>query len=145
MQPGYSESCVCSPTHSCERDPFSKSGLGVGHKDWFERAASGLKQKWDCCQAEDDFEEGDVMDWLEDDEMMRQWEGASKEEEKITVRKLEDTCLQVEGVQKVLELSVSQVARRRTRNVRQQAGLQERWRQTRVQRNRRNSAMEVHQ
>ena len=26
------------------------------------------------------------MDWLEDDEMMRPWEGVSKQEEKITVR-----------------------------------------------------------
>ena len=41
-------------------DPFSKSGLGVGRKDWLEGAASVLNQKWDCSQAEDDFEEGDV-------------------------------------------------------------------------------------
>ena len=29
-----------------------------------------MKQRWDCFQAEDDFEEGDVI--LENDEMMRQ-------------------------------------------------------------------------
>ena len=49
------------------------------------------------------------MDRLEDDEMMNQWEDVSKEEEKITVRKMEGKRLQVEGVQKVLEFLVSQV------------------------------------
>ena len=34
------------------------------------------------------------MGWLEDDEMMRQWEDASKEE--ITVRKMKGWRLQVE-------------------------------------------------
>ena len=50
------------------------------------------------------------MDWLEDDEMRRQWKDVIKEEEKITARKLEGKSLQVEGAQKVPELSVSQVA-----------------------------------
>ena len=27
------------------------------------------------------LEEGDVMDWLEDDEMMKEWEEVSKDEE----------------------------------------------------------------
>ena len=49
------------------------------------------------------------MDWLEDDEMTRQWEDVSKEEEKITVRKMEGRSLQVEGAHKALELLVSQV------------------------------------
>ena len=50
------------------------------------------------------------MGWLEDDEMMRQWEDVTnEEEEKITVRKIEGRRLQVEGVQKVLELPVTQV------------------------------------
>ena len=90
-------------------DPFSKSELGVGQKDGLEGTASGWKGKWDCTQAEDDFDEGDVMYWLEDDEMMRQWEDVSKEEENITVRKMEGRSLQVEGVQKVPELLMSQV------------------------------------
>ena len=38
-----------------------------------------LKQKWYCSQVEKDFGEGDVMDWYQDDEMMRQWEETSKE------------------------------------------------------------------
>ena len=28
-----------------------------------------VRQKWDCPQIEDSFEEGDVMDWYEDDEI----------------------------------------------------------------------------
>ena len=71
-----------------------KSGLQVGHKDWLEGAASGLKQKWDCSPVEDEFE-GNVMDWLEDDEVMKQWEDVSKEEEKITVSKMEGKILQL--------------------------------------------------
>ena len=49
------------------------------------------------------------MDWLEVDEMMRQREEVSKEEEKITVRKMEGRSLQLEGVQKAPEILVSQV------------------------------------
>ena len=49
------------------------------------------------------------MDWFEDEEMMRQWEDARKEEEKITMRKMEGKSLQVEGVQTAPELPVSQV------------------------------------
>ena len=63
------------------RHLFSKYELGgFGQKGWLE-GASDLRQKWDCSQIEDDFAEGDVMEWLEDDEMMKQWSG-SKEEEK---------------------------------------------------------------
>ena len=85
-----------------------------------EGTALGLKQKWYCSQVEDDFQEGHAMDWLEDDEMMKQWEDVSNEEEKITVRKMEGKRLQVEGVQKVPELlalrqkSVSRIPRRRS-------------------------------
>ena len=50
-----------------------------------------------------------MTDWLEDDEMMKQWEVVSKEEKKITVRKIEGKSLQVERVQKVPELLMSQV------------------------------------
>ena len=35
------------------------------------------------------------MDWLEDAEMMRQWEEVSKEEKKIAARKMEGRSLQV--------------------------------------------------
>ena len=55
--------------------------LGVGQKDWLEGTASGFEHKCDCSQLEDDFEEGDVMDWLEGDEMMQHWEDVSKEAE----------------------------------------------------------------
>ena len=37
--------------------------------------------------AQEDFEEGDAMNWLEDDEMMRQWEEVSKEEGETTGKK----------------------------------------------------------
>ena len=36
------------------RDPFSRSELRVGQKDLLEGTSSGLKEKWDCSQAEDD-------------------------------------------------------------------------------------------
>ena len=49
------------------------------------------------------------MDWYEDDEMMRPWEEVSKEEEKIVKRKMEGNGLQTDGVQRVPELTVSQV------------------------------------
>ena len=48
------------------------------------------------------------MDWLEDDEMMRQWEEVSKEEEKITLRRNEGRGIKTERVQHVPELMVSQ-------------------------------------
>ena len=35
--------------------------------------ALGMKQEWDCSQVQDECEEGDVMDWLEDDEMMMRY------------------------------------------------------------------------
>ena len=54
------------------RDPFCNSELRGGQREWLEGTASGLKQSWDCSKAEVDVEEGDVMDWLEDDDMMRQ-------------------------------------------------------------------------
>ena len=44
----------------------------------------GLKQKWDCSQVEEEFGEGGVKDWSEDDGMMKQCEDGSKDEEKIT-------------------------------------------------------------
>ena len=50
------------------------------------------------------------MDWLEDDEMMRQWEAVSKEEEKMTVRMMEGRNLRVKEVQNAPELLISQVS-----------------------------------
>ena len=46
-----------------------------------------MDQSWCCSQIEDESEERDAMDRLQDDEMMRQWEEVSKEEEKITLRR----------------------------------------------------------
>ena len=54
-------------------------------------------------QVEDGYEAGDVMDLLEDDEMMRQSDAVSMEEENIIVRKMKGRSLQVEGVQKMSE------------------------------------------
>ena len=116
---------------------YSKSELGVVWKDWLEGNASGFKQKWNCSQAEDDIEE--QMDWLENGEMMKQWEDVGKEEEKITVRKMEGRSSQVDGVQKAPQLLVSQVFNKgkgsRDGGERKQAG---------VKRNGRNGAMEEH-
>ena len=64
---------MCSPKHQGRRRVlFCNSELRVGQKDWLEGTASVLKQNWACSKVEDDVEEGDVMDWLEDDDMMRQ-------------------------------------------------------------------------
>ena len=38
---------------------------------------------------ENELEERDAMDWLVDDEMVRQWRGVCKEEEEITVKRSE--------------------------------------------------------
>ena len=32
-----------------------------------------MGQKWDCSQNEDSVEEGNAMDWNEDDELRKQW------------------------------------------------------------------------
>ena len=47
------------------------------------------------------------MDWVMNDEMMRQWEGVSKDEEEITVKRREGGKLQVEKVQRAPELVVA--------------------------------------
>ena len=73
----YSESSVCRPRHK-------------GRK-------SGPR---DCSQVEDDFKEAVVMDWCEDDEMMKQWEDVSNEEEEIAVRNMEGKRSQVEWCKK---------------------------------------------
>ena len=38
-----------------------------------------LGQSWDCSQIEDELGERDAMDWLMNDEVMRQWDEVSKE------------------------------------------------------------------
>ena len=45
-----------------------------------EETRGSVGQSWDRSQVEDDLEEGDAMDWLKEDEMMRQWEEVSKED-----------------------------------------------------------------
>ena len=47
------------------------------------------------------------MDWHEDDEMMRQWEEVTKEEEKFVKRKTEGNGLQINGVHRAPQLVVS--------------------------------------
>ena len=44
------------------------------------------------------------MAWLEDDEMMKQWEEVSKEEEKTTLRRNDGRDITSERMQNVLEL-----------------------------------------
>ena len=60
-------------------------------------------------QVEEGQKEGDEMDWLADDEMMRQWEA-----EGDNVYENEGRGTGVEGVQHVLELMVSQAQMRRS-------------------------------
>ena len=48
-----------------------------------------MSQGWGCSQVEDVLEEGDAMDWLEDDETLRHWEEVSNEEQKITLKRRE--------------------------------------------------------
>ena len=64
-------------------DPFGESELEVGQKGLSEGFVLCWKLNWDCSRDENNLEEGDAMDWLEDDEMMKQWEEVSKDEEKI--------------------------------------------------------------
>ena len=54
----------------------------------------------------DELEERDAMDWLEDEEMMRQWAEVSKEEEKKMLRRNEGRKYKAEGVQYVPEVMV---------------------------------------
>ena len=48
------------------------------------------------------------MGWLEDDEMVKHWEDVRKEEEKITMRKMDGRSLQVEGVKQAPEFPIPQ-------------------------------------
>ena len=57
---------------------------------------------------EDESDKRDAMDWLVDDEILRQWEEGSKEEEKITVKRHEGRQSTVERVQSEPELVVAQ-------------------------------------
>ena len=50
----------------------------VGLKEWLEGTASGLKQDWESSQVEGGFEEGDALEWYEDEEMMRQMGGCQQ-------------------------------------------------------------------
>ena len=53
-------------------DSFKKYEIGVGRRDDLKAIDQSLKQKWDCSQVEEDSGEGYVMDWSEDDEVVRQ-------------------------------------------------------------------------
>ena len=55
------------------------------------------------------FEEGDGMDWYEDDEMRKQWEEVSRGEEKIRQRKIERNALHIEAMQRAPALVASQL------------------------------------
>ena len=53
------------------------------------------------------------MGWLEDDEMVKHWEDVRKEEEKITMRKMDGRSLQVEGVKQAPEFPIPQAFKTR--------------------------------
>ena len=90
-----------------------------------KRIDQSLKQKLDCSQIEEHFGEGYVMDWYEDDEMVRHWEEISKEEEKIAKGKMDGKSLQVEGAHRAPELLVSQVLKKERCKIRRRR--QVRW------------------
>ena len=62
---------------------------------------------------EGESEERDAMDWLEDDEMVKPWEGVSKEEEHITMRYEGRGLRTGKCAKSVPELKVSQAQMRR--------------------------------
>ena len=72
--------CVAQGTMAGEILSLSlslKSGRRVCRKD-LRRAGNCIGI---CREMKNNLEEGDVMDWLEDDEMMKEWEEVSKDEE----------------------------------------------------------------
>ena len=68
---------------------------------------------------QDHLEEGDAIDWLEDDELMRHWAQVSKEEEKIKVRRSAGRNIKFEGVHNVLEQMVSQAQMKKKKSKRE--------------------------
>ena len=44
-------------------------------------------QNWNCLQVENESEARDALDWPVDDELMKQWEEDSEDEEEITLKK----------------------------------------------------------
>ena len=87
--------------------PSKNAELGGARKDEWKGIKPRVRQ-WDWSQIVDSFEGEDGMDWYEDDEM-RQWEDVSKEEGKSVKRKTAGNGLQIEGVQRVPQLMVSQI------------------------------------
>ena len=69
-------------------------------EDWPRNHFEHAGQSWDCSQVESEPVETDAVDWLMDDEMMRQWEDESEDEEEITVKRSKGRRLQVEKVQR---------------------------------------------
>ena len=61
-----------------EENPFGESELEVGQKGLSEGSASCWKLNWDCSRDENNLEEGDVMDWLEDDDMTEAMGGSQQ-------------------------------------------------------------------
>ena len=90
-----------------EMGSSGESGFGINWKDLLEETRRIVGLSWNCSHVEDDLEEGDAMDWLKDDEVMRQWRQVSNEELLKAVRRNEGRK-NAEGVQNVLELMVSQ-------------------------------------
>ena len=94
-----------------EYESTRSAEFGGMRKDEGKEAEQRVRQKWIALRLKTVFEEGDVMDWYEDEEMMGQCEEVSEEVEKI-VKKTEGHGLQIEGVQRVPELMVSHVSDR---------------------------------
>ena len=78
-----------------------------------KRIDQRLKQKWDCSQIEEDIGDGDVFNWYDGDKMVGQRQETSNQEENIAKGKMVGESPQVEGVQRALELLVSQVLTKR--------------------------------
>ena len=77
-------------------------------KDECEDIEQRVRQKMDCSQIEDSFEEGDVVEWYEDDEMRRRREEVSKEETRMCEEKQKEKVCRLRVCKRVPELLVSQ-------------------------------------
>ena len=81
---GDTRNTVSAALHTnAGEDSFKKSEIGVGRKDDLKRFDQSFKQKLDCSQVEDHFGEGDVMNWYEDDEIVRQWDVIRKRRRRL--------------------------------------------------------------
>ena len=69
------------------KDSLNTSELGFERKHEWKEVEQRRRR-----QIEDSVEEGDVVDWYEDDELRKQWDGVSKEEGNYVAKKIRRRC-----------------------------------------------------